>query len=60
MQHHRGSSGDDWNELLKSFAHRGAPAALEAQLPEAKPKPRLRRRDAAFHLNQGLFDASQT
>lgn len=59
MQHYRDSLGENWDDLLKRLARRGTPGALEDQLREAKPKPGPWRPGAAFHLNQGLFDASQ-
>ncbi|MGI8705464.1 MAG: hypothetical protein ACR2JJ_06700 [Sphingomicrobium sp.] len=59
MQHQRVVSNEDWNDLLNRLARRGVPEALEDQLSEAKPKPGPQRPGAAFHLNQGLFDASQ-
>jgi len=36
MPHRRGSFHEDWNDLLKRFAHKGTPAATEAQIEDAK------------------------
>lgn len=59
MQHYRDSLNDDWNALRKRLARRGTPEALEDQLREARSKAGPWLPGAAYHLNQGLFDASQ-
>jgi len=54
----KGSFHEDWNDLLKRFAHRGTPAANEEQLDRARREAETPDPCRNYRLNQALFEQS--